>query len=188
MGTPIRTYAGALANATNVVTEGIYFTVNSTISVDALGIFSPSAASPPSGVTMTVRLANRSTSTTIIASTTFTNASPGTADAANSILYKSITPVELVPGNYCVWEDVRPVIFQMHVYPGTGAGSQPTDSTLSGAISISGSYYHTSSTTLMPNTFAGAGVYYGGPTLYATSSSTAVAYSKVGVSSIGIGF
>jgi hypothetical protein len=87
-----------------------------------------------------------------------------------------------------VWEDTRPVTFQMHLYPGGSAGSQPSDSTLGGAITITGSYYHGSSTTLMPTTYAGAGVYYGGPTLYATASSSVVTYSKVAVSSLGIGF
>lgn len=181
----LRTYAGGVANYTSLFTDGIYFTVNRSITVTDLGIFSPSAAAPPSGVTVTVRLANRSASTTILSTTTFTNASPGTADGTNNLLTKSVTPITLAPGNYCVWEDTRPVTFQMHVYP--GAGSQPVDSTIGGAITISGSYYHGSSATLMPTTSAGAGVYYGGPTLIATEDVSTVV-SHLAVCGLCIGF
>ena len=170
MSTANRTYAGSTASSTYLFTNGYYFTVNEEVSVDTLAIFSPSGAAPPSGVTQTVWIANRSASTTILATTTFTNASPGTSDATNNMLYKSITPVPLPPGNYCIWESTRPANFQLHVYP--GGGSAPVANTIGGAVTITGDYAHGSSTTLMPTAYGGIGVYYGGPTFFAASTTS----------------
>lgn len=180
----LRTYAGSNGNHTFSNAIGIYFTVNSIITVTDLGAFAPGGVGPASGVTITTNLVLRSASTTLLGQTTFTNASPGTVDSTNRIMTKSITPAILVPGNYCVWSFGYSATYQAYNSGQPSPGSAPSTSTLSGALTIGNDYFGASTT--MPDQDGGASKF-GGPTFIANLG-VLVGAGAVNVGCIGIGF
>ena len=181
----LRTYNGSNANHTFAQSIGIYFTVNSTITVTDLGAFAGGGVGPASGVTITTSLVLRSQSTTLLGQTTFTNASPGTVDATNRIMTKSITPAVLVPGDYCVWSSGYAATYQAYNSTQPTPGSSPVTSTLSGALTIGNDFYGASTT--MPTT-DGTTTKFGGPTFIATVGTIGGSLETLNVSSLYIGF
>lgn len=134
MGTPSRTFSGSVDNNFTVNSAGHEFTVNSPLRIDSVGIFSAAGAAPPSGVTVTLRLASTSASTTYLIEQTFTNASPGTSDASNQIIYKSITPVDLSAGTYSLWAYGYTAGFANHFDDAITGGTNLVKSTIGGLI------------------------------------------------------
>lgn len=180
----LRTYAGSNGNHTFANAIGIYFTVNSIITVTDLGAFAPGGVGPASGVTITTNLVLRSAPTTLLGQTTFTNASPGTVDTTNRIMTKTISPVILTPGNYCVWSFGYGATYMAYNSGQASPGSAPSTSTLSGALTIGNDFSGIS--TSMPTT-DGAGAFFGGPTFIANLGAL-VGAGAVNVGCIGIGF
>lgn len=180
----LRTYAGSNGNQVFANAIGIYFTVNTPITVSDLGSFASGGVGPASGVTITTSLVLRSAPSTLLGQVTFTNASPGTVDSTNRIMTKSITPVVLSAGNYCVWSSGYSATYMSYNSSQPTPGSSPVTSTMSGALTIGNDFYGLSTT--MP-TLDGLGVLFGGATLIATVGQIALG-GGVNVGLIGIGF
>lgn len=168
MPTTFRTYNGSNANHNFGASIGIYFTVaaGKSVRVTELGAFASGGVGVPAGVTITVSLVNRASSTTLLAQTTFTNASQGTVDATNRVMTKSVTPVTLPAGDYCVWAYGYGATYQAYNSSQTTPGSSPVTSTLGGVITLGNDYYKLAGAVTMPDQDGGAAKF-GGPSMTA---------------------
>ncbi len=162
-------YAGSLPNHSFQWAQGDWFTVGAgkTVVITGLGCYgSNGSGAVASGVTITVNVALRSEPTTILATMTFTTASPGTYDSTNNVLYKALSsPVTLTAGDYCVWAHGFGATFQSTNSSQPTPGSTKTFDTQSGDITWNAQSYSLTNFTTMPTVAASAGVYFGGPSI-----------------------
>jgi Lamin Tail Domain/CotH kinase protein len=109
--TALSTPANTAGNQAFGLGLGMDFVVTQSVEVTELGCFDDLSNGIAAGVTLTVQLWRRNengtpanfgddTGTAVLATTTFTNASPGTL--ANGNRFKAITPVTLAPGAYTI--------------------------------------------------------------------------------------
>ena len=168
MGTPSRTFSGSIDNYLGFDSSGHEFVVNSSLRVDSLGCFAVGGSAPPSGVTISVKIASTSALSTLLATAQFTLADPGTSDPTNQIRYRSITSVDLPPGTYRVWACGYTASYQAHYDDAVTGGTNVSKSTIGGLITQAGDYYSLSGSCLGPTLSSavviGSAVFYGSAT------------------------
>jgi hypothetical protein len=159
-----RTYAGSLANVSynNSLGFRIIVATGKKLVLKKLGLFSVSGAVPGSGITATVSVANVSAPSTILASVNITNADTGASDAANNMLLKAITDVELPAGTYGIWSVRSGGSELVYAWDQAPAGSNPTVNAITGISQDTGDWFDGS--TGLPQSGGELSRIYGGPT------------------------
>lgn len=165
--TTFRTYNGSNSNDSGgfTLSLGFKFTVASgkTLTMTAIGAYAADGAAPPSGITVTAKVATIADPTTILASATFTDSDYGTLDATNRTMLKTVS-ASLAAGDYIIWTYGYGSAYKCYASDGSSpAGSTPVnDGITSVTRDASNDRYNGGATDAPAST--NAGVQYGGPT------------------------
>lgn len=170
-GTPastlFRSYNGSNSNDSGgfTLSLGFKFTVASgkTLTMTAIGAYAANGAAPPSGITVTAKVATIADPTTILASATFTDSDFGDLDATNRVMTKAVS-ASLAAGDYVIWTYGYGPPYKAYATDGSSpAGSNPVNDGITNVTRDASNDRYNAGSTAAPGS-TNSPQQYGGPT------------------------